>query len=275
LQDGGAGKTGGSPTLNRALEVLEELAAGPQAGMTAAQLAELTDSNRVSVHRILTGFLRHGLVRQESARGPYRLGFRLLELAEHVIQERELVPLAYPLLENLAERSGEACHLAVLDGGEAVYVAKIESSQSVRLVSRIGARVPLYCTALGKALMSAAADDVRERLLSMQSFQRRTEHTRTSANQLRQELDGIRDRGFAIDDIENEDGVRCVAAPVLDHTGRPIAAISVSGPASRVTPERAPEIGVLTAATAGELSVAIGHAAGRRAWPGTWEHDAG
>jgi IclR family acetate operon transcriptional repressor len=227
--------------------------------MTAAQLADATSSNRVSVHRILGSFMRHGLVRQEHAGAPYRLGFGLLAMAQKVIHERELVPLAYPLLEELAARSGETCHLAVLDGGEAVYVAKIESHQSVRLVSRIGARVPLYCTALGKAMMAWADEELLKRLLAVQTFEKKTPRTTTSAEALVAELETIRARGFAIDDIENEDGVRCVGATVLDHTGAPIAAISVSGPAVRVTEKTVHDVGALAARAASSLSAALGY----------------
>jgi DNA-binding IclR family transcriptional regulator len=259
LQETKTQKADGSSTLNRALAVLEELALGPQGGMTAAQLAKATRSNRVSVHRILVTFLRHGYVRQERPGEPYRLGFRFLELGERVISERDLVPLAYPLLEELAERSGETSHLAVLDGSEAVYVAKIESSQSVRLVSHIGARVPLYCTALGKSLLATADGDHRDRMLANQSFEPRTARTKTSVEELLPEFEQIRRRGYAVDDGENEDGVRCVGVAVVDHSGRPVAAISVSGPDSRVTPSRARTIGKLAAETAGRLSAALGH----------------
>jgi DNA-binding IclR family transcriptional regulator len=254
-------KTGGSSTLNRALKVLDALAAGPDEGMTAAQLAGETGSDRVSVHRILGSFIAYGLVRQEQPGAPYRLGFRLLELAERVVHERDLVRLAHPLLERLSERSGETSHLAVLNGGEAVYVAKTESRQSIRLVSHIGARVPLYCTALGKSLLAAAGDEQRERLLALQSFDPRTERTKMSPEELLPELDAARARGYAIDDVENEEGVRCVGAAVLDRSGRPVAAISVSGPTTRVTRAAARTIGELTAEAAAELSAAIGYSA--------------
>jgi DNA-binding IclR family transcriptional regulator len=230
--------------------------------MTVAQLAELTASNRVSIHRILGSYLAHGFVRQEHQGAPYRLGFRLLELGERVVQQRELVALAHPLLEELSARSGETCHLAVLDGGEAVYVAKIESTQSIRLVSQIGARVSLYSSGLGKALLAATADDQRERLLALQSFERRTPRTMTSAEQLRTDLEAIRARGYAIDDVENEEGVRCAGVPVLDHAGQPVGAISVSGPTSRVTDVRVHELGVVALETAAQLSAAIGYDSG-------------
>jgi DNA-binding IclR family transcriptional regulator len=252
-------KTAGSSTVTRALEVLEALAAGPREGMTATQLAELTGSNRVTVHRILGAYLAYGYVRQAHAGAPYRLGFRLLELGERVLEQRELVALAQPLLEELSARSGETCHLAVLDSGEGVYVAKIESSQSIRLVSQIGARVSLYSTGLGKALLAAQDGEQLERLLALQSFARKTPRTLTSRKELLADLEAIRERGYSIDDVENEDGVRCAAAPVLDHSGRPIAAISVAGPTSRVTPESVHDVGALALDTAARLSAAIGY----------------
>lgn len=253
----------GSATLNRALRVLEALAAGPPDGLTAVQLAAATGSNRVSVHRILGSFIAHGLVQQDQQGAPYRLGLRLLELAERVIRDGHLVPLARPLLEELTARSGETCHLAVPDGGVMVYVAKIESTRSIRLVSQVGVRVPLYCTALGKALLAAVDEPALDRLMALQSFERRTPRTRTGRDGLEVDLEAIRARGYAIDDVENEEGVRCVGAPVLDHTSRPVAAISVSGPTSRVTEESVHAIGRLTADTAARLSVAIGHPDGR------------
>jgi DNA-binding IclR family transcriptional regulator len=248
----------GSSTLNRALDVLAKLADGPASGMTAAQLADLTQSNRVSVHRILATYLQHGIVRQDRPGAPYRLGFRLSELGQKVIDDIDVVRLAYPLLEQLAQRTGETCHLGMLSGAEAVYVAKIESTHSVRLVSHIGAHVPLYCTSLGKALLAASAPGARERLIAEQTFAPRTERTHTSPESLRADLAEIRDRGYAIDDFENEDGVRCVAVAVVDHAGQPVAAVSVSGPTARVTPERVPEIAALAMPTADELSAALG-----------------
>jgi IclR family KDG regulon transcriptional repressor len=258
----------GSSTLNRALDVLEELTAGPPAGMTASQLAERTGSNRVSIHRILATYLQHGYVRQDGPGAPYRLGFRLIELGEKVIGDIDIARIAYPLLEELSTRTGETCHLGLLSGPEAVYVAKIESSQSVRLVSHIGARVPLYCTSLGKALLAAADDDLREQLIAQQSFERRTAHTLTTPKALRADLELTRARGYSIDAVENEEGVRCVGAAVLDHTGAPIAAVSLSGPTTRVTIELVEELGRLAHGTAERVSTAIGHGSDGRAHAG-------
>jgi IclR family acetate operon transcriptional repressor len=236
--------------------------------MTASQLAERTGSNRVSIHRILATYLQHGYVRQDGPGAPYRLGFRLIELGEKVIGDIDIARIAYPLLEELSTRTGETCHLGLLSGPEAVYVAKIESSQSVRLVSHIGARVPLYCTSLGKALLAAADDDLREQLIAQQSFERRTPHTLTTPKALRADLELTRARGYSIDAVENEEGVRCVGAAVLDHTGAPIAAVSLSGPTTRVTIELVEELGRLAHGTAEQVSTAIGHGSDGRAHAG-------
>ena len=119
-------------------------------------------------------------------------------------------------------------YLAVLDGAEAVYVAKVESSHAVRLVSRVGLRLPLYCTGLGKALLAGMDESRAARLIDLQSFERRTDRTILSKQALLGELEATRERGYAVDLGENEVGVRCVAAAVPGRDGRPVAAVSVS-----------------------------------------------
>jgi DNA-binding IclR family transcriptional regulator len=251
----------GSSTVNRALRVLAELGSDP-AGVTATELARRTGVNRVTVHRILAAFKNHGFVRQPTPGGPYCLGFKFLELAEQVLEDTDAALVARPLLEQLADRSGETCHFAVLDGTAAVYVAKVESQQAVRLVSRIGVRVPLYCTSLGKALLAAASPALASRLIEGQSFERVTATTIVSERELREELGEIRMRGYAFDLGENEPGVCCVGAAVIGRDGEPMGAISVSGPEWRTGDERLAELGGLVGEAASALSEAL---AGRAA----------
>lgn len=247
----------GSSTLIRALTVLDLLYAAASRGLTAAQIADQANMNRVTVHRILTTFKARGFVRQDRPGEPWRLGFKLVELAQGVLSESNLVRLAQPLLEELAERAGETCHLAVLDGAEAVYVAKEESSHAVRLVSRVGARLPLYASGLGKALLAWMDEEQAERFMELQTFERRTDMTIIRPELLRAELTATRERGYAVDLGENEPGVRCVAAPVLDPNGRPLAAISVSGPDWRLPPESLDDLGRLVAASSTLLAETI------------------
>lgn len=247
----------GSSTLNRALEVLNALASDRNNGSPASKVAASTGINRVTVHRILNTFKAHGFVRQDSAGAPYQLGFRFVEFAELVLAGLDLVRIGQPFLEQLAEKTGETAHLAILDGSECVYVAKAESSHAVRLVSRVGLRIPLYSTALGKALL-AAGPPMMDALVAAQTFEPRTPHTLRDRDALMAEILAIRERGFAIDHGENVAGVHCVAAAVVDHSDVPIAAVSVSGPDSRITEQHVDEFGELVTRLAHELSAAFG-----------------
>jgi IclR family transcriptional regulator, acetate operon repressor len=237
--------------------LLEAIAAGPEEGMTAGELARVTGMNRVTVHRTLATFKARALVRQSQARAPYRLGFRLLELAEHVVTELELVRTGKPILDELCERSGESCHLAVLDGTDVVYVAKVESPQAVRLVSRVGSRVPLHSTALGKAILATLDWADAQKLLESSALEPRTESTLVTVDALRAELDRVRTRGFAIDQAENEPGVHCVACAIPAPIMGPTSAVSISGPSDRIPKSRFPTFGRLVEEAATSLSKAL------------------
>jgi IclR family acetate operon transcriptional repressor len=252
----------GSSTVNRALRVLAEIGSEPD-GVTATDLARRTGVNRVTVHRILAAFRAHGFVRQPNPGGPYCLGFKFLELAERVLEDTDAARIAHPLLEELAERSGETCHFAILDGTYAVYVAKVESPQAVRLVSRIGVRVPLYCTALGKAVLASASPPLMERLIEGQGFERHTPTTIVDRDALEKQLIAARERGYAFELGENEPGVCCVGAAVLGRDLEPIGAISVSGPEWRTSDERLAELGGLVRETARILTEQIAGRSGR------------
>jgi DNA-binding IclR family transcriptional regulator len=249
--------TWGSASLGRAIDLLEAIAEGPEEGMTASELARVTGMNRVTVHRTLSTFKSRALVRQSQPRAPYRLGFRLLELAEHVLTELELVRTGKPILDDLCNRSGESCHLAVLDATEVVYVAKVESPQAVRLVSRVGSRVPLHSTALGKAILATLEWAEAEKLLQSSELEPRTDSTLVTLADLEAELARVRARGFAVDLAENEPGVHCVAcaipAPMLGQA----AALSISGPSGRIPKSRFHELGQLVEEAATALSESL------------------
>ncbi len=237
--------------------MLELLADAAPDGLSVSDIAERAQLNRVTAHRILAAYKAHGYVRQDGSGEPYRLGFKLVELAQSVLSESDLVRLAQPILDGLVERAGETCHLAVLDGAEAVYVAKVESSHAVRLVSRVGLRLPLYCTGLGKALLAWMDEQHAARLIDLQCFERRTKHTIVSKKALFAELEATRERGYAVDLGENEVGVRCVAAAVRDREGLPVAAVSVSGPDARLPDDALETLGLLVVATTASIAEAL------------------
>jgi IclR family acetate operon transcriptional repressor len=148
--------------------------------------------------------------------------------------------------------------LAIPSGDEVVYIAKVDSPHSVRMASQIGALNPMHCTALGKAILAHYASDRVDGIIA-KGLPRRTSHTLTTPERLRDELERVRSKGFATDDQENELGVRCTGAPIFDYTGKVVGAISVSGPAGRITQESSLEMGPLVKDAALEISRRMGY----------------
>jgi DNA-binding IclR family transcriptional regulator len=156
---------------------------------------------------------------------------------------------------------GETVHLALLDRAEVLYIERIEAQRSLTMGSKLGARNPIYCTALGKAILAYLPENEVDQILAASRMEARTRNTITNVLALKRELERIRDRGYAIDDEEIEDGVRCIAAPILNASNRAVAAVSVSGPSSRITPDRFQLIGKTMLKAAQELSTRIGRQA--------------
>jgi DNA-binding IclR family transcriptional regulator len=244
-----------SSSVVRAFDLLELIAAVEPRGATLAEIDAQVPMAKSSTLRYLTTLVELDAVRREPD-GRFRLGLKMVELAGGLLENDDLRSVAEPVLHELAEVSGETVHLGVRSGAEVVYIAKVESRHSVRLVSRIGARTPVHCSAMGKALLAALDPSDREPLLS--PLPRRTPHTITTAAEMRDELEAIRSSGFSLDDEENELGVRCVGAAVLGTGGEPLGAISVSGPAARLDRERAAELGTSVIETAAEITRQLG-----------------
>ena len=166
--------------------------------------------------------------------------------------------LAHPLLIELSELTTETVHLAVPVGTHMVYIDKIDSPRAVVMASRIGEQLPLHCSALGKAYLSAMPADERREIVEGLPLERRTERTLADPDALLDDLETCARRGFAIDNVENEEGVRCVGAAILDDRDRPIAALSLSAPASRLSLSAARKVGPHCADTAARVSRELG-----------------
>lgn len=229
-------------SLAKSLTVLETLASSPLP-LSAAQLSRELKLTRPTIYRILGTLVRHEYVTRD-ADGPfYRASFKLLDLGHQVLERTDLLSAARPILRNLATQFRETVHLAVEEDGRIVYLDKVEGSGPFCTNSRTGRRVPMHCTALGKAIL-AYLPTVRSRnILTRRGLLKRTPRTIVTMAGLEQELARVRRQGYAIDDVEFEDGVRCVGAPVLDHRGLAAAAISVSAPVSRMPRARAHAVG--------------------------------
>jgi DNA-binding IclR family transcriptional regulator len=179
-----------------------------------------------------------GYIRQDTSTKNYFLGLKLLELGNLVTHQLDIVKIAKPLLKNLAEQSGETIHMATLEKNEIVYIDKLESEQNtggLKMASRVGSRNPAYSCAVGKMLLAYLPEDVLKRLIQETKLIKRTNNTIIEPGQLMEHLKIVKNQGYAIDDEENELGIRCIAAPLFDAKGNPVSAVSISGPAFRVT----------------------------------------
>ncbi|NPV54094.1 MAG: IclR family transcriptional regulator [Firmicutes bacterium] len=245
-------------SVDRALRILDLLASeGRSLGL--GQISEMLGLNASTTHRLLTALMIHGYVEQQKENDKYRLGFKVLELSSALLQQIDLRQEAYPYLRELMERTGEVVHLAILDQGEVVYIDKVESIQTLTMYSKIGRRVYCHCTALGKVLLASLDDREIEEILSKKGLPRLTNNTITSLEQFYLHLQTVRANGFAIDDEEHEQGIRCVAAPIYNQDGRVVAALSVSGPSIRMTREKIERVTPLVTECGGKISERLGY----------------
>jgi DNA-binding IclR family transcriptional regulator len=249
--------TGGSlQSVNRALTALELVADAGELGVS--ELGRQLGVHKATASRLAAVLADRGLLERDSVTERYRIGFGLVRLAGAAMSGLDLVRLARPIMETLAERAREASNLGVRSGDDVVYVDQIAGSRSIVTVSWVGRRTPLHCTSNGKVLLAWADEPDRERLLAgpLESY---TKHTVTDPDTLRRELESIRRRGYAQAVEELEEGLNAVAAPVRQADGRVIAALGVSGPAFRMHAVDVPRMGLLTAEAAQAVSRQLGY----------------
>jgi IclR family transcriptional regulator, acetate operon repressor len=228
---------GSVQSVDRALSLLEALAlAGSPVGV--GELAERTGLPQGTTHRLLQGLHRRGYVRRDAAR-KYSVGTAALRLGDAA--QRSLARSAQPLLARLVEASGETANLAVLEGDDVVYLAQVPSPQTLRMFAEVGRHVPPHSTAVGKVLLAAMPRERAVAVLRRTGLPRRTEATITDLDDLGRVLDIVQVDGWAVDDEEQEAGVRCVAVPVFSGE-QVVAAVSLSGPADRFRGGRDPEL---------------------------------
>jgi DNA-binding IclR family transcriptional regulator len=243
--------------IERAVAILNAFSVDdPELGVT--ELAERVGLHKSTVHRFMVNLDAAGLVERNPRTGRYRLGLHIFELGGLVMQQMNLWDEALPFLESLVRDTGETGHLAVLDGGEAIYIERVEARRALRVPSAIGRGYPAHATNLGKVLL---ADLPRERvaeIVSERGLAAYTPNTITDLGALEAELESIRERGYAIDDEEYDEGLRCIGAGVRDHSGHVVSALGIGGPVTRITPERVDELAGLVMAAASGLSRRLG-----------------
>lgn len=245
--------------LDRAINILEFIS---QQGTGEAGLPELSAAmglHKTTTHRIAHALESRGLLRRGRDSNRYRLGLRLYDLGCQALDYVNICDEARPLMARVAHEVGETSHLALLDRTEVLYIERVEAQRSFSMGSKLGTRNPVYCTSLGKAILANMPETEADQILSSCRMEARTRNTITNVAALKRELRSIRERGYAIDNEEIEDGIRCIAAPILDGSNRAIAAVSVSGPSSRIAPARFQLIGKAMLTVARELSLRLGH----------------
>lgn len=211
--------------VERALDVLGAFSQHP-GGLTLAEMARSVGIHKSTVHRLALTLEKAGFLRRCPASGTYTLGLKLLELGAVALNGVELRREARPYLERLHRDTGCTIHLGILDSGEVVYIDKFEGNNSIRLYSQVGRRAPAHCTGLGKALLAFQPASAVRQLAAQRGLKRYTSETITSVPELLTELERVKTRGFAVDMAEHEPLVHCVAAPIRDHFGTVIAAVS-------------------------------------------------
>lgn len=222
-----------SQTVLKALDVLE-CVANADHPLSAQQVAEALKISRPTAYRLLLTLVSRGYVTEvDGAR--FRLGTQALSLSNKVLSSIDLPEVARPYMRELSDLTNETVNLSILEGAEILYIARVESSQSIRMMSTIGTRSHLHSTSMGKALLAFLPGEEQRSLVEKITLTPRTAATIAERDLLIKELANVRKQGFAIDNEENEAGVRCVGAPIFDHRGYAFAAISVSGPAYRIS----------------------------------------
>lgn len=225
----------------RIFSTIECLARNGSMGLL--DLSKELNLNKTTVHRILNSLICMDYARQDPESLKYSLTFKFCGISTQILAKNNMISLARPYIKELAEQTGETVHLVEIDGKQAVYIDKVEASQgSVRLISMVGKSIPLYCSGVGKAMLAGMSDAEIKEIWDSSNIRPLTEYTITDYPRFLDVIRQIRQKGYALDNEENELGVRCIAVSLKNYKGKPTYAISVSAPRDRMSDERIEEI---------------------------------
>jgi DNA-binding IclR family transcriptional regulator len=248
----------GTQALTKGIQVLRAISAEGR-NTRFANLQARTGLPKPTLYRILKALMAEGLIRFEAKDSTYHLGLSFLRLAFQVLEELDIRDLAHEEMMRLSERTSEAIHLAVIEGFEAVYIDLVESNQPVGSVGRLGSSSALHAAASGKVIAAYLAPEALERLLGQLELPKLTKNTITSLKALRQEFAEIRDRGYAVNDEEETEGIQGVAAPVFNMAGEVVASIGISIPRFRYSSSKLKFYADSAMSTAKTISAKLGN----------------
>jgi IclR family transcriptional regulator, acetate operon repressor len=250
-------KDGGVQSVDRALHIIETLAEDDE-GYRLSDLAVRTGLSTSTAHRLLTTLEKRRFVQFDRTESKWHVGAQSFAVGATFTRRRNFVALAMPYLRKLRDVTRETANLAVVDDASIIVLTRVESREIMRSLTKVGGRVAMVASGVGKAVLATYADEDVSAIIRHHGMPRLTEKSIVRASDLFRELATIRTQGYAVDDEEARMGLRCIAAVVFNDCGEPQAAISVSGMTSRVTVERVPELGRAVREVAAELTASIG-----------------
>jgi len=253
-------RDGGVQSVDRALLIIETLAEDDE-GYRLSDLAVRTGLSTSTVHRLLTTLEKRRFVQFDRDESMWHIGAQSFAVGSTFVRRRNFVTQALPYLRKLRDQTRETANLAVVDDGAMVVLTRVESREIMRSVTKVGGRVPMVASGLGKALLSTYSEEDVFAIIQREGMPRLTSKSIVRAGELCKSLHDIRQQGYSVDDEEALTGLRCVSAVVYDDCSEPLAAISVSGKASRVPNDRLPVLGKLVREVAAELTMSLGGAA--------------
>jgi IclR family transcriptional regulator, KDG regulon repressor len=244
--------------IDRAAQILDCFGFDHQE-LSVSEIGAKTELHRSTAHRILMALEYNDLIQQNPDNGKYRLGIKLFRLGHQAVSHLDLREICRPFLARIMNETKETVHLAVLDENQVLYLDKVEGPHALRMPSRVGRHIPTYCTSLGKAMLSCLDEQEVKGILDKQPFTAYTANTVKNVEQLLADVRAVHKRGYAVDNEEIEIGLRCVGAPIRDHTGAMVGAISAAAPSARLAEKKIPRVGRLVMAVAEEISEQLGY----------------
>lgn len=250
-------RDGKNQSLTRALTLLERLSES-DSGMHLTDLSYQLGMPAATVHRLLSTFEELDFVEQDPDEGSWFIGLKAFTVGNAFLKRRDFVASARPYMHALVEECGETVNLGVIDDGQVVFISQVESREVMRMIVRLGSRSPIHASGVGKTMLANMPQQRVTRILQQRGLARYTDRTIDNPAMLRDELEQVRQQGYALDDEEHAVGLRCVAAPIFDENGQALAAISLSGPKARIVDSRLGEMGNAVRQTAAEITRELG-----------------
>jgi len=247
-----------SVAVERALAMLEAVAQEPE-GLSNAEISRKLQIPKSSASYILRTLEKQAYLNRDPATGKYRVGLKILSLSRGALSGIDVREVALPIMRHLVEKTSLTCHLAILDGPDAVYIEKVEPPGFIRMDTWVGRRMRVHATSVGKAMAAHISQERLEKILADRGMEKRTAKTITTLPRLLKDLEKVRAQGYAVDDEENNMGARCVGAPVFSQSGAIEASIGLSGTTNQVNAHTMPRILEALKDAARHVSMQLGY----------------